>query len=128
MTNNKRTKKEMFYEIIEVLQTYGTTEQVETVEHEIELLNRKQARQEKPNEENQQLMNLVCTYYEENPKARLTCSELTKIIATRAGVEEISLPKMSAIMTKICGTVKEPKLDAPVVRVKDKKATFFVKA
>lgn len=124
MTTEKRVKKVVFAEIVDVLKQYGTAEQVETMEHEIELLNRKRAKKEKP--EDVALRNFILEYLKARPQTKTTCSMLMKAAnATGDFEEEISLPKMSGALSKICGKVENPIPNALVKRTKVGRETYF---
>lgn len=136
MTEKKITKKEMFGAMFTGIaegQKFEISRENETIEvtaeemknfitHEIELLNRKKSsgKAKAETEENQKLIDFVLTYFEENPNAVMTCTQLVELAP-----ENITQSKMSSIMTKICGKVDEPILNAPIIRVRDKRKTFF---
>lgn len=136
MTEKKITKKEMFGAMFAGIaegQMFEINRENETIEvtakemknfitHEIELLNRKKSsgKAKTETEENQKLIDLVLTYFRENPNAVMTCTQLMELVPAN-----ITQSKMTSIMTKICGNVKEPILNAPIIRVRDKRKTFF---
>lgn len=136
MTEKKITKREMFGAMFTGIaegQKFEISRENETIEvtaeemknfitHEIELLSRKKSSGKAKAEtaENQKLIDFVLTYFEENPNAVMTCTQLMELVP-----ENITQSKMSSIMTKICGKVDEPILNAPIIRVRDKRKTFF---
>lgn len=94
--------------------------------HEIELLNRK--REAKENKINPDIVDCILAFLKSQPHQTATCSEIMKMLNSNTQFnfeKEISLPKMTSIMTKICGTVSNPLPNAPVVREKNKKITTF---
>ena len=112
----KITKKEMFAQIIEVLNQYGTDEQVAFCEREIELINKK-AESKKSKDASAENVALADTVYNVLVEAGrgLTVSEVQKQSDELAG---LSTPKITALMRILMDAGK-------VVRTQDKKRTEF---
>lgn len=127
MENNKKTKRDFFIELREIAKT---EEQISFINHELELLDRKKASGAKgESEENIALMNAVLTYFNENPNAVATCTQLVKALEGKVKTEKpLSTSKISSIMIKICGNTDEPIADSPIKRERDKRTTYFKKA
>lgn len=128
MTEKKITKKEMFEMLLEMPEVQATEGMVDFINHEIELLNRKRTSTSKANKENAEIAEIVLDFFRANPNRLMTCTELMKMVNASDKIKlekEMSLPKMSAVMTLICGTVKEPLPDAPITREKSKRQTVF---
>lgn len=141
MTEKKITKKEIFGAMFTGItegQKFEISRENETIEvtaeemknfitHEIELLNRKKSSgtKSKASKENQAIADFVLEFFKENPDRLMTCTELMKLVPTNLVEKEMSLPKMSSVMSFICGTVKEPLPNAPIIRVRDKRSTVF---
>lgn len=129
--NNKKTKKDFYLELLKVAQT---AEQIEFINHEIELLERKHAssanRKGANSEENEMIINAILQYYEENPNVIATCGQLIKMLETQKIETEkpLSTSRISAIMSKICGSIDEPIPNAPIKRQKEKRTMYFAKA
>ena len=111
---NKKTKKEFFNEILEVVK--DNAELVEFVNHEIELLNKKSARRGETakQKENNEYIKLILDELIVSENA-LTISEIQENVTELSGLKN---QKMSALLTKL---VNEGKVD----RIKDKKITRF---
>lgn len=125
---NKMTKRERFEMLVAMPEVQAIDGMVEFINHEIELLNRKRATTSKTSKENAKIAEIVLDFFRANPNRLMTCTELMKMIDASDKIElekGMSLPKMSAVMTLICGTVKEPLPDALVVREKSKRQTVF---
>lgn len=128
MTEKKITKREMFEMLLAMEEVKATEGMIEFINHEIELLNRKRTTANKASKENAEIAEIVLEFFRKNPNRLMTCTELMKMINTNEQVKlekEISLPKMTAIMTLICGTVNEPLPNAPIAREKSKRQTVF---
>lgn len=124
----KMTKRQRFEMLLEMTEVQATEGMVEFINHEIELLNRKRATTSKASKENAEIAEIVLDFFRVNPNRLMTATELMKMVVASDKIElekEMSLPKMSAVMTLICGTVKEPLPDAPIVREKSKRQTVF---
>lgn len=128
MTEKKITKREMFEMLLAMEEVKATEGMIEFINHEIELLNRKRNTTSKVSKENTEIAKIVLEFFRKNPNRSMTCTELMKMVDANEQVElekEMSLPKMSAVMTLICGTTKEPLPNAPIVREKSKRQTVF---
>lgn len=124
----KMTKRERFEMLLKMEEVKATKGMVEFINHEIELLNRKRATISKASTENQKIAEIVLDFFRTNPNRLMTATELMKMVVASGKIElekEMSLPKMSAVMTLICGTVKEPLPNAPIIREKSKRQTIF---
>lgn len=128
MTNNKKTKRELFTEMLNDENVRANAEWTALLEHEIELLDRKSesGRHNKNTEANDKIIESILEFFNSEPTLKMTCSQIMEKLAPTYGT--LSLPKVSSLMTKICGKVEQPIENAPIVRVKDKKTTYFSKA
>lgn len=125
MMNTNKTKREILSEMLCNESILANNEWVNFLNNEIELLNRKKERgnHNKNEAENNLIIQDVLEWFEKEPSKR-TCSEiLAKMSET---YKNLSLPRISAIMTKICGNVCLPKEDSPIVRIKEGKNVFFI--
>lgn len=116
----KMTKKEMFAEVmavVEVSTAENKAEMIAFIEHEIELLNKKSSKsgQTKTQKENVELMNQLVTALAEVGKA-VTISEFQAL--STAEVATLSNQKISALFKKL---VEEKR----VVRTVEKKKAYF---
>lgn len=131
-TNNSYKSKKDFY--LELLEIAETAEQKEFINHELELLERKKIssanRKSANSEENEQMINAILAYYEENPDTVATCGQIMKVLQKKniKTEKELSTSRVSALMSKICGSIEKPIPDAPIKRQKDGRIMHFVKA
>ena len=112
------TKKEMFAQII---RNYNlTTEEVDFLNHEIELLTRKAGKDRKPTANqlaNQSLKAEMLELMEDNRV--YTCTELSKELQ-KTHVEDISVNKTSALLTQLIA-------EGSVVKTVEKRKSYFSK-
>ena len=113
---NKKTKKDLFLEVREVVA--GNEELVAFVDHELELLNKKAStKSTKVNEEQVALMEKIVNALNEIGRS-VTISELQK---ENAEMAEYSNQKLSAMLKKLVDSKQ-------VTKMVDKKKSYFTTA
>lgn len=113
---NKKTKKDLFLEVREVVA--GNEELVAFVDHELELLNKKTStKNTKVNEEQVALMEKIVNALNEIGRS-VTISELQK---ENAEMAEYSNQKLSAMLKKLVDNKQ-------VTKIVDKKKSYFMVA
>lgn len=113
---NKKTKKDLFLEVREVVA--GNEELVAFVDHELELLNKKTStKSTKVNEEQVALMEKIVNALNEIGRS-VTISELQK---ENAEMAEYSNQKLSAMLKKLVDSKQ-------VTKMVDKKKSYFMVA
>ena len=113
---NKKTKKDLFLEVREVVA--GNEELVAFVDHELELLNKKAStKSTKVNEEQVALMEKIVNVLNEIGRS-VTISELQK---ENAEMAEYSNQKLSAMLKKLVDNKQ-------VTKMVDKKKSYFMVA
>lgn len=113
---NKKTKKDLFLEVREVVA--GNEELVAFVDHELELLNKKAStKNTKVNEEQVALMEKIVNALNEIGRS-VTISELQK---ENAEMAEYSNQKLSAMLKKLVDNKQ-------VTKMVDKKKSYFMVA
>lgn len=113
---NKKTKKDLFLEVREVVA--GNEELVAFVDHELELLNKKAStKSTKVNEEQVALMEKIVNALNEIGRS-VTISELQK---ENAEMAEYSNQKLSAMLKKLVDNKQ-------VTKMVDKKKSYFTTA
>ena len=113
---NKKTKKDLFLEVREVVA--GNEELVAFVDHELELLNKKAStKSTKVNEEQVALMGKIVNALNEIGRS-VTISELQK---ENAEMAEYSNQKLSAMLKKLVDSKQ-------VTKMVDKKKSYFMVA
>ena len=113
---NKKTKKDLFLEVREVVA--GNEELVAFVDHELELLNKKAStKSTKVNEEQVALMEKIVNALNEIGRS-VTISELQK---ENAEMAEYSNQKLSAMLKKLVDNKQ-------VTKIVDKKKSYFTTA
>ena len=113
---NKKTKKDLFLEVREVVA--GNEELVAFVDHELELLNKKAStKSTKVNEEQVALMEKIVNALNEIGRS-VTISELQK---ENAEMAEYSNQKLSAMLKKLVDSKQ-------VTKMVDKKKSYFMVA
>ena len=113
---NKKTKKDLFLEVREVVA--GNEELVAFVDHELELLNKKTStKSTKVNEEQVALMEKIVNALNEIDRS-VTISELQK---ENAEMAEYSNQKLSAMLKKLVDNKQ-------VTKMVDKKKSYFMVA
>lgn len=119
MKEKKFTKKENFMELLTLDEVKGNARLVEFIQHEIELLNRKNSSEKKPTAQqvaNDKIKQAILDGMETN---RLyTITEIQKNIAE---CSELSNQRVSAL-------VRQLKDEGLVVRTEDKRKAYFSKA
>ena len=113
---NKKTKKELFGEVREIVEREGRTDLVEFVDHELELLNKKANRTgaTKTQKENEGIKEKII----EALVRIATPVSITELQEQDEEMAQYSNQKISALLTQL---IKEEK----VVRSKDKKKSLF---
>lgn len=113
---NKKTKKDLFLEVREVVA--GNEELVAFIDHELELLNKKAStKSTKVNEEQVALMEKIVNALNEIGRS-VTISELQK---ENAEMAEYSNQKLSAMLKKLVDSKQ-------VTKMVDKKKSYFMVA
>ena len=113
---NKKTKKELFGEVREIVEREGRADLVEFVDHELELLNKKANRTgtTKTQKENEGIKEKII----EALVRIATPVTITELQEQDEEVGQYSNQKISALLTQL---IKDEK----VVRTKDKKKSLF---
>ena len=113
---NKKTKKELFGEVREIVEREGRTDLIEFVDHELELLNKKANRTgtTKTQKENEGIKEKII----EALVRIATPVSITELQEQDEEMAQYSNQKISALLTQL---IKEEK----VVRSKDKKKSVF---
>lgn len=113
---NKKTKKELFGEVREIVEREGRTDLIEFVDHELELLNKKANRTgtTKTQKENEGIKEKII----EALVRIATPVSITELQEQDEEMAQYSNQKISALLTQL---IKEEK----VVRNKDKKKSVF---
>ena len=118
MSNTKKITKREYYE--QIKKNYAlTNDEIDFINHEIELLDRKNSADKKPTAvqiANKNIAEAILNGMEENNMYTIT--DLLKAIPECA---ELTNQKVSAI-------VRQMVADGKVVRIEDKRKTFFKKA
>ena len=113
---NKKTKKDLFFEVREVVA--GSEELVAFIDHELELLNKKAStKSTKVNDEQVALMEKIVNALNEIGRS-VTISELQK---ENAEMAEYSNQKLSAMLKKLVDNKQ-------VTKMVDKKKSYFMVA
>lgn len=122
MENKKMTKKEMFMELVAVIQGTGIEKEdlyLDFLNHEIELLDKKAASKSNMETTKQKENNAIMEKIFEalkNISRPVTISELQ---AEKTDFSELSNQKISALMKKLVDSEK-------IVRIMDKKKAYFM--
>lgn len=112
------TKRENYASIREIVEKLGRTDLVEFVDHEVELLNKKNNAPKKPTEkqlENEKLKDVILA---EIGEKKMTITEMTDTISA---LKDLSNQRVSAI-------VKQLVEDNSLIRTVDKRKAYFAKA
>lgn len=119
MTEKKLTKREKFEMIGEIAEVANNPILAEFVEHELELLARKNAsgteRQTATQKANEEIKNAILEEMTNEPNRLFSVSEMIKLFPCCA---ELSLPKVTALVTQLA------KADL-VVRIEEKRKAYF---
>ena len=113
---NKKTKRELFGEVREIVEREGRTDLIEFVDHELELLEKKANRTgtTKTQKENEDIKEKII-------RALICIAEpvtITELQRQDERMAEYSNQKLSALLTQLVNANK-------VIRTKDKKTTLF---
>ena len=104
MTIKKITKRDRYAEMREIFEGMGKTELVEFIDHEVALLDKKNAtksaRQVAEDEKRAALADAVIAILA-NADEGMTCTDLTKALPAEMG--EVSTQKMTPVLTKLVG-------------------------
>lgn len=101
MTNEKKmTKKDYFAMLMEISSVAENAELVKFIEHEVEMLNRKNSRERKPTKE-QELNELLKTKLIEIADSPRTVSEYAKMLEDYFPEQRFSPQKISALMRQL---------------------------
>lgn len=125
---NKKTQKEIFNEMLADSYIAENAEWAELLRYMVELIERKRTRKTKSKnaEVNGQLINEIFDFFKAKTEKIATCSEIMNALNNnRTAEEKLSQSKVTALLSKICGTVAEPLPNAPIIRIKDKRTTKF---
>lgn len=126
MTQKKITKRESFTEIKEILEGLGKDRLAEVMEHELELLAKKNSADKKPTAtqvENEKFKELIVEFMEEGEKYTIT-----DFIKSIPELNEKTNQKVSAIVKQMYADEdKGQKVeDFPLVRVEEKRKAYFM--
>lgn len=119
MTEKKITKKDNFMKLLTLNEVKENARLVEFIQHEIELLNRKNSSEKKPTAQqvaNDSIKQAILDGMEENHLYTIT--EIQKNIVE---CSELSNQRVSAL-------VRQLKEDGLVIRTEDKRKAYFSKA
>ena len=118
MTNTKKiTKRESFTEIKGILEELGKERLVKVMEHELELLAKKNSSEKKPTAvqvANEGIKSVIVETLAENGE-KMTISEMQKV---NAELGELSNQRISALIRQLIA-------DEKVVRVEEKRKAYF---
>lgn len=121
MTNTKKvTKKENFAEIKDILAEMGRDDLVKVMEHELELLARKNAGNRKPTAD-QELNEKIKAVMLEVMDTPRTITEIMKLVQPNVPEKELTNQKISALARAL-------KEDGKVVKTTDKRKSLFARA
>ena len=126
MTQKKITKRESFTEIKEILEGLGKDSLAEVMEHELELLAKKNSADKKPTAtqvENEKFKELIVEFMVEGEKYTIT-----DFIKSIPELNEKTNQKVSAIVKQMYADEdKGQKVeDFPLVRVEEKRKAYFM--
>ena len=126
MTQKKITKRESFTEIKEILEGLGKGTLAEVMEHELELLAKKNSADKKPTAiqvENEKFKELIVEFMVEGEKYTIT-----DFIKSIPELNEKTNQKVSAIVKQMYADEdKRQKVeDFPLVRVEEKRKAYFM--
>lgn len=126
MTQKKITKRESFTEIKEILEGLGKDRLAEVMEHELELLAKKNSADKKPTAiqvENEKFKELIVEFMVEGEKYTIT--DFIKFIPE---LNEKTNQKVSAIVKQMYADEdKGQKVeDFPLVRIEEKRKAYFM--
>ena len=124
-TTKKITKRESFTEIKEILEELGNERLAEVMEHELELLAKKNSADRKPTAtqvENEELKKVILEFMEEGEKYTIT--DLIKSIPE---LNEKTNQKVSSIVKQMYADEDKGQNinDFPLIRVEEKRKAYF---
>ena len=122
MENKKVTKKEMFMELVAVIQKAGVEKEslyVEFLKHEIELLDKKAQAKSTAETAKQKENNAIIEKIFEALEAIGRPVTISELQAEKTEFAELSNQKISALMKKLVDSEK-------VTRIMDKKKAYFI--
>lgn len=125
-TTKKITKRESFTEIKEILEKQGYTRLADVMEHELELLAKKNSADRKPTATqvaNEGLKSAILEFMEEDTKYTIT-----DLIKSVPELEGLTNQKVSSIVKQMYADEKKGQKveDFPLIRVEEKRKAFFV--
>lgn len=124
-TNKKITKKDMFNAILAYEGKVADREDfVEFIEHEIELLDRKNGGNRKPTAnqlKNEEIKEVILEKMRANPNKLYTATQLAKIAEPIVNINPLSNQRVSAILR----SMNEEGGTGEVKRIVDKRVTYF---
>ena len=126
MTQKKITKRQFFTEINEILEGLGKDRLAEVMEHELELLAKKNSADKKPTAtqvENEKFKELIVEFMVEGEKYTIT-----DFIKSIPELNEKTNQKVSAIVKQMYADEdKGQKVeDFPLVRIEEKRKAYFM--
>lgn len=126
MTQKKITKRESFTEIKEILEGLGKDRLAEVMEHELELLAKKNSADKKPTAtqvENEKFKELIVEFMVEGEKYTIT-----DFIKSIPELNEKTNQKVSAIVKQMYADEEKGQKveDFPLVRVEEKRKAYFM--
>lgn len=125
MTEKKMTKKEMFQVLLAMDCVKERTDLVKFIEHEIELLERKNGGNRKPTAnqlKNDEIKAVILEEMRANPNKLYTATQLAKIAEPIVDINPLSNQRVSAILRSMN---EEKGGTGEVKRVVDKRVTYF---
>ena len=113
----KITKRERFNQLLEIAEVKTNKDLVEFINHEIELVDRKNASRKptKAQVENEDLKTTIIDYMADEPDRLFTVTEMCKILSNTG---EYTTQRISALMRSLV-------LEGKVERVEDKRKALF---
>ena len=118
MENKKRTKKDKFNALLKIAEVQKNPELVEFIEHELELLAKKNSAEKKPTAKQKENEGLKSVILETLGNSSMTISEMKKV---NADLVEPSNQKISALLKQLMES-------GVVVREEIKRKAYFKKA
>lgn len=119
MTEKKMTKRDYFNSLLEIGAVKENEGLVKFIEHELDLLARKNAsgegKQTATQKANEELKNAILEEMAKEPNRLFSISEMIKVFPC---CKELSLPKVTALITQLT------KADL-VVRIEEKRKAYF---
>ena len=117
MTNKKMTKRDYYNALLNIAEVKANSEMVKFIEHELELLAKKNSSEKKPTAvqvANEGIKSVILETLAENGKM-MTISEMQKV---NAELGEMSNQRISALVRQLMN-------DEKVVRVEEKRKAYF---